>query len=309
MKARALWTTEPGVFDIQEQALGDAPNGSVVVSALCSGVSRGTESLVFQGLVPNELHDVMRCPGQDGTFDFPVKYGYALVGEVEAGPKDLLGQVVFALHPHQDRVVLSAADVRPLPADLPPRRAVLAANMETALNLAWDSGVGPGDRVLVVGAGVVGLLTAALISRIPAVDLIVADQNLARRDLVEAVGARFAGPDQLPEGVDCAFNLSGSAAGLQVAIDAAGQEATVIEGSWHGAAQSPLALGGTFHPRRITIKSSQVGSLPPHRVPRWTYARRIETALKLLVDRPELDALTGPSIPLGQAPDRLPTLL
>ncbi len=308
MEAQALWTTGPGRMSLRRARLAPADAGEVLLRALNSGVSRGTEGLVLAGRVPASEHDRMRCPHQDGAFPFPVKYGYALVGVVEAGPAALVGRVVFALHPHQDRAVLPEAAVLPLPAGLAPALAVLAANLETALTVTWDSGAAPGDRVLVVGAGVVGLLSARLIAAIPGTEVVITD----RRDRAAAaalLGLSFSPPDALPGEVDIAINASGSGAGLQTAIDAAGREAVVVEASWHGAAPATLSLGGGFHVKRLTLKSSQVGSLPPARAPRWDHRRRLALALDLLVRFPEFEALLGPEIAFDLAPDLLPPLL
>lgn len=309
MEAQALWTTGPGRMALRRSRLAPPGAGEVLVRALNSGVSRGTEGLVLAGRVPESEHDRMRCPYQDGTFPFPVKYGYALVGVVESGPAALVGRVVFALHPHQDRVVLPEAAVLPLPAGLAPALAVLAANLETALTVTWDSGAAPGDRVLVVGAGVVGLLTARLIAAIPGTVVVITDRRADRAAAAALLGLTFSPPDALPGAVDIAINASGSGAGLQTAIDAAGREAMVVEASWHGAAPATLSLGGGFHVKRLTLKSSQVGSLPPARAPRWDHRRRLALALDLLVRFPELEALLGPEIPFDRAPDLLPPLL
>ena len=309
MDAQALWITGPGRMALQRETLAPPGPEEVLIRTCHSGVSRGTESLVARGAVPDSEHRRMRCPHQAGDFPFPVKYGYALVGIVEAGPADLLNRPVFALHPHQDRVVLPIAAVRPLPDGLPLRRAVLAANMETALNVVWDSSLGPGDRVLVVGAGVVGLLVAALAASMPGTEVTITDLRAERAEIATALGLDFVGPSELPQDVDVAVNASGSAAGLQRAIDAAGREAVVVEASWHGSAQAGLALGGAFHARRLTIRSSQVGALPPLRVPRWDHRRRLAMALTLLSRFPSLDRLIGSEIPFSEAPSRLPPLL
>ena len=309
MEAQALWTTGPGRMALRRERLAPAGADEVLLRALNSGVSRGTEGLVLAGRVPASEHVRMRCPYQDGSFPFPVKYGYALVGVVEAGPAALVGRAVFALHPHQDRVVLPASAVLPLPPGLPPALAVLAANLETALTVTWDCGAAPGDRVLVVGAGVVGLLTARLIAAIPGTEVVLTDRRADRAAPAAVLGLSFRALDELPEGVDIAVNASGSGSGLQTAIDAAGREAVVVEASWHGDAPATLSLGGGFHVKRLTLKSSQVGSLPPTRTPRWDHRRRLALALELLVRFPELEALLGPEIPFDRAPDLLPPLL
>lgn len=294
---------------LRETPLPAARAGDVEIRSLHSGVSRGTEALVLAGAVPTGEHARMRGPHQEGDFPFPVKYGYALVGRVESGPDALIGLSVFVLHPHQDRARVAADAVVPLPEGLPARRAVLGANMETALNIVWDAGVGPGDRVQVVGAGVVGLLTASILAAIPGTEVTVTDLNPARAPLVEAMGARFAAPEAVPGDQDAAVNLSASAAGLQTALDALGKEGRLVEASWHGAAPATLSLGGAFHSRRLSIVSSQVGALPPDRAPRWTFRRRLAKALDLLAARPELDRLISHEIPFGRAAEDLPPLL
>jgi threonine dehydrogenase-like Zn-dependent dehydrogenase len=287
--ARALWLTGPGAAELRPTALGV---GDVVVRTRFSGISRGTEALVAAGRVPPAEHASMRCPLQEGDFPFPVKYGYAAVGEVIAGPDDLLGRTVFALHPHQERFAIPAAMAVPLPAELPPERAVLAANMETALTVVWDAGVGPGDRVAVVGAGVVGALAAHIAAGIPGAEVTLLDVNPARAPLAEGLGCRFAAPDEAPDECDVVIHASASAAGLATAIACAGREARVVEASWHGAGEVAVPLGGAFHSRRLALVSSQVGRVPPARAPRWSNRRRLETALGLLA-APALEALVS----------------
>lgn len=309
MTAQALWTISENRFAVRDASPALAGPGDVVLRALYSGISRGTEGLVARGAVPDSEHERMRCPNQEGDFPFPVKYGYALVGEIVQGPTARIGQICFALHPHQTRTVLPAVAAHQLPEGLPARRAVLAANMETAVNIAWDSGAGPGDRVLVVGAGVVGLLTAHVLSGIPGTEVAVADIAPDRAEVAEALGLAFLHPDQTPPDRDIAINTSASAAGLRCALASAGQGARVVEASWHGTADVSLPLGGAFHARRLALISSQVGDLPADRKPRWNYARRLGLALRLLRDAPLLDRLLTHDIPLADAPDRLPALL
>ncbi|MEM8662871.1 MAG: zinc-binding alcohol dehydrogenase [Pseudomonadota bacterium] len=250
----------------------------------------------------------MRCPNQVGDFPYPVKYGYALVGRVVAGPAEAIGRTVFALHPHQSAVALPASQLFDVPASVPPMRATLGANMETALNVVWDSGAGPCDRALVVGCGVVGLLVARLLAQIPGTEVMAVDTDVTKAAVARAMGARFATPDAVPGGFDVAINASGTDAGLATALAAAGKEARVVEASWHGARTAQLPLGGAFHSQRLAIVSSQVGSLPPHRAPRWTHGRRLHAALGLL-DDPALDALITHNVPFHEAPARLPALM
>jgi len=253
----------------------------------------------------------MRCPFQEGAFPFPVKYGYAFVGaplDVAEGEGAAAGPV-FALAPHQEFASLPKDAAIPLPRNLPPRRAILAANMETAINVIWDAGVGVGDKTLIVGAGVVGLLIGYLAQRIPGVAVAIADRNPNRRPLAEALGLAFCAPPDGPEDVDVAINASASGAGLAYALEKAGAEARIVEASWHGDADVSLPLGRAFHARRLSIVSSQVGAVPPARAPRWSHRRRLALALDLLAEAPALDALITHELALADAPEALPTLL
>ena len=266
----------------------------VLVRTLYSGISRGTESLVFRGRVPRSQHDAMRAPFQEGAFPAPVKYGYSSVGEViEAdgvARGDLLGRRVFCLYPHQDVYRVPATAVMRLSRRLPPGRAILAANMETAVNAVWDGGTSTGDRVVVIGAGVVGLLIAWLCRQIPGTEVFAVDRNPDRVETAAALGIAFRYEPPGDIGADCVFNASGSPAGLRSALRAAGVEGTVVEVSWYGDAPVRLPLGEAFHSRRLLLRSSQVGSIPPGRSPRWNTSRRLALALALLRD-PDLDVL------------------
>mgnify|MGYP001797939107 CR=1 FL=1 len=286
MTASALWCTAAGQAECRPGMEGEG----VLIETLFTGISRGTERLVFEGRVPEEEHARMRGPAQEGDFPFPVKYGYCAVGRVAEG--DHAGQLVFALHPHQTRFRLAQSALTPLPAELPPERAVLAANMETALNILWDSGAGAGDAIVIIGAGVVGALTGYLAARLPGTEVTLVDINVDRAILADKLGCVFATPDEAPRNADVVVHVSASSAGLATAITAAGDEATVVEASWHGSATTPTPLGGAFHSRRLKLISSQVGALPVSRGPRWTYARRMAKALDLLCD-PTLDALVS----------------
>ncbi len=286
MTSSALWCTAVGRAEIRPGLEGEG----VRVETLFTGISRGTERLVFEGRVPEEEHARMRGPAQEGDFPFPVKYGYCAVGRVAEG--DLAGQSVFALHPHQTQFRLTEPALTPLPADLPPERAVLAANMETALNVLWDSGAGAGDAIVIIGAGVVGALTGYLAAKLPGTEVTLVDINVDRANLADSLGCAFATPDDVPRDADVVVHVSASSAGLDTAIHAAGDEATVVEASWHGIGPTPAPLGGAFHSRRLKLISSQVGALPVSRRPRWTYARRMAKALDLLCD-PTLDRLVS----------------
>ena len=260
------------------------------------------------GSVPPAEYDRMRAPLQEGNFPFPVKYGYCATGVVEAGPRELLGKPVFCLHPHQD-VFHAAIDMLiPLPNGLSTRRATLAANMETALNALWDSAAGPGDTIVVVGAGILGLLVASLAASIPGTDVTVVDPITERAPLVATLGANFSLPDSAPSGADVVFHTSASAHGFNTAIACAGLEATIIELSWYGEKSIPAALGGAFHSRRLKLISSQVGHVSPSRRPRWSYTRRLEKALHLL-QNPVYDALVSEHVAFDDLPSRLPEIL
>ncbi|HWF85282.1 MAG TPA: zinc-binding alcohol dehydrogenase [Vicinamibacterales bacterium] len=294
--ARAFWVVAPGRGEIRTEPLTvPADADAVVVRALYSGISRGTEALVFHGRVPPSEYERMRAPFQVGDFPAPVKYGYASVGVVECGPARLLNRTVFVLHPHQTRYNVPAEWIHVVPDDVPPERAVLTANLETAINGVWDARPHLGDRVVVIGAGTVGCLTAWLAGRIPGCDVELVDVNLGRAAIARALGVRFTPPEMVSAGADVVIHASGSPEGLDLALRVAGFEATVVELSWYGEQLVPLRLGGGFHALRLTLKSSQVGTVAGSQRSRWNADRRIGLALRMLAD-PALDVLiTGES--------------
>ncbi|WJR68983.1 zinc-binding alcohol dehydrogenase [Neorhizobium sp. CSC1952] len=295
-EGRALWFEEAGRCTLRREPLPPGCEGEVLVRTLFSGISRGTESLVFGGRVPESEYERMRAPHQSGQFPFPVKYGYAAVGMVEEGPQHLAGRAVFCLYPHQDRFRVPACAVHPLPDALPPHRAVLAANMETALNITWDAGIQPGDRVAVFGAGVVGLLVAYLASRVIGTEVVISDIEPERADTAQALGLRFTSPKAVPDECDVLINASASCEALATALDRAGFEARVVEASWYGERFAEIPLGGAFHAKRLSIVSSQVAALPPGRRARWDPHRRMAKALGLLADE-RLDRLISGETP------------
>jgi threonine dehydrogenase-like Zn-dependent dehydrogenase len=250
----------------------------------------------------------MRAPFMAGRFPFPVKYGYATVGRVEGGTEALRGRTVFALYPHQDLFNIPASAAIVLPEHLPPQRAVLAANMETALNAVWDAAPGPADRIAVVGAGVVGSLVAYLCGRLPGAEVTLVDINPARAELARALGVSFANAETAKGDCDLVVHASGHASGLGTALALAGEEATVLEMSWYGDGAVTALLGGAFHSRRLKLVSSQVGQIAPSHRPRWTHGRRLSAALALLADA-RLDALLAPPVAFGDLPRRLPDIL
>jgi len=290
MGATAFWVTRPGHGELRTEAVAWSQDGEVLVEALYSGISRGTETLVYTGRVPESQRAAMRCPFQAGEFPGPVKYGYCSVGRVIEGPGELAGRTVFCLHPHQDRYVVPAAWVTPLPGGLPPGRAVLTANMETALNGIWDAAVRPGDRVGVVGLGVVGLLAARLAAAIPGTEVLAVDLDPGKRTIAEALDLHFATAMPAGADLDVVLHASGHPDGLVAALGAAGFEATVVELSWYGSTPVALPLGEAFHSKRLTIRSSQVGAIATAQRGRWSHARRLGKAMQLLRD-PALDAL------------------
>src|SRR5664280_1743707 len=280
--AEALWYVGAGHAEIREEPLAEPGPGEVRIRALYSAISRGTERLVFAGRIPESEFERMRAPFMGGAFPFPVKYGYATVGRVERGPVELQDRIVFALHPHQSVFTLPAEAVVPIPDRLPPARAVLAANMETALNAIWDAAPGPADRIAIVGAGVVGSLVAYLCGRLPGAEVTLVDINPARAELAQILGVGFAKPETAKGDCDLVVHASGNAAGLGTALALAGEEATVLELSWYGDAPVAAPLGGAFHSRRLRLVSSQVGRIAPSHRPRWTHGRRLAAALALL---------------------------
>ena len=275
--------------------------------ALFSGVSRGTEALVFQGRVPASEHGRMRAPFQEGAFPAPVKYGYASVGTVERGPRALEGRRVFTLYPHQTRYVVPQGCVTVLPDDVPPQRAVLAANLETAINGVWDARPHVGDRVAVIGAGTVGCLVAWIAGRIAGCDVELVDVNPRRESIAGALGVRFAEPASAAEGADVVIHASGSASGLALALRLAAFEAVIVEMSWYGDQAVPVALGEGFHTRRLTLKSSQVGSVAATQRARWDTTRSMQLALSMLAD-PALDALITGESDFDALPEVMATL-
>ncbi len=306
--ARAVWYVRKGAVELRTAQVPPPGPNEALVRTLFSGISRGTERLVLNGGVSAGERERMRAPLQEGAFPFPVKYGYCAAGIVEEGPKELAGRAVFCLHPHQEYFVAPVTMLVPLPNGLPPRRATLAANMETALNAVWDSAAGPADRIVVVGAGVVGLLIGYVAARLPGSEVTLVDVAAARADLAQRLGVQFAAPGAAPKDADVVFHTSATAAGLDTAVAAAGMEAMVMEVSWYGDTSVSVNLGGAFHSRRLKLVSSQVGQVSPSRRPRWDYRRRLEAALRLLQD-PALDALVSEEIPFEDTPRALPAAL
>ncbi|KRC55052.1 MULTISPECIES: zinc-dependent alcohol dehydrogenase [unclassified Nocardioides] len=299
--ARAYWVVEPGRGEIRPLALPEPGAGEVLVRALHSGISRGTESLVHAGRVPASQHATMRAPFQEGDFPGPVKYGYLGVGVVEQGPDDLRGRTVFCLHPHQSAYVVPATAVLPVPDGVPAARAVLAGTVETAVNALWDAPPLLGDHVVVVGAGLVGCCVARLAAGVPGVRVTLVDTDPGRSEVAAALGAGFAGADEHPGRSDLVVHASATEAGLRRALELVEPEGTVLDLSWYGDRPVAVPLGEAFHSGRLTLRSSQVGAVAPARRATRSHRDRLTLALELLRD-PAFDVLLTGSSPFGELP-------
>jgi hypothetical protein len=306
-EALAFWVREPGVGEIRAEPLAPPRPEEVLVRTLRSAVSRGTEALVFDGRVPVSQHALMRAPWQDGDFPGPVKYGYLSVGVVEQGDAALAGRTVFCLFPHQTAYVVPGDAVVVVPDDVPVRRAVLAGTVETALNAVWDAGVLPGDRVTVVGAGMVGCCVARLLGRMPAVDVCLVDTDPTRATVAAALGVSFAAPSDAVDGRDLVVHTSATAAGLRLALELLAPEGEVLELSWYGDTTVELGLGGAFHSGRLAVRASQVGAVARPRRSRRTPRQRLELALELLRD-PAYDVLLSGESAFASLPEVMPRL-
>jgi len=299
--AHAFWLRKPGHGEIRPVRLPEPGRNDVVVRTMRTGISRGTESLVYRGGVPPHQYAAMRAPFQDGDFPGPIKYGYLSVGAVEQGPPELRGRTVFCLYPHQTAYVVPSAAVCVVPEDVPPGRAVLAGIVETAVNALWDAAPLIGDRIAVVGAGMVGCCVARLLSRFP-VEVMLVDVDPGRAGVAAALGVDFALPSGAADGRDLVVHTSATSAGLQLSLDLLAPEGTVIDLSWYGDAEVRLSLGGSFHVGRLGIRSSQVGTVSPVRAARRTAVDRMALALDLLRD-PAFDALLTGESRFAELPD------
>ncbi|MDT5027679.1 MAG: hypothetical protein QOE61_4105 [Micromonosporaceae bacterium] len=302
--ARAFWVGSPGVGEIRSVMLPERGPDEVLIRTLCSGISRGTETLVFRGEVPESQYALMRAPFQEGDFPGPVKYGYLNVGVVEEGPVALLGRTVFCLYPHQTAYVVPADAVVGVPDGVPPARAVLAGTVETAVNALWDAAPLIGDRITVVGAGMVGCCVAGVLARFPGATVQLVDVNPDRAGVASALGVVFAAPAEAARARDLVIHASATSAGLQLSLELLAPEGTVTELSWYGDREVSLQLGGSFHSGRLRIRSSQVGTLSPARRASRSFADRLALALDLLRD-PAFDALFTGESPFEQLPDVL----
>jgi threonine dehydrogenase-like Zn-dependent dehydrogenase len=306
-QARAFWLRSPGQGEIRSVTLPAPSVDEVLVRTLFSGISRGTEALVFRGGVPPSQYQAMRAPFQEGDFPAPVKYGYLNVGVVEQGPPELRGRTVFCLYPHQTRYVVPAHAVVPLPDGLPPARAVLAGTVETAVNALWDAAPLVGDRIAVVGAGMVGCAVAGLLARFPGARVQLVDVDPARAAVARAFGVEFALPADAAAGCDLVVHASATSDGLARSLELLAPEGMVIELSWYGDRRVSVPLGEDFHSRRLAIRGSQVGTIAPARRGRRGFADRLALALELLAD-PAFDTLVGDECGFEELPGVLAQL-
>jgi 2-desacetyl-2-hydroxyethyl bacteriochlorophyllide A dehydrogenase len=290
MRSRTLVFAGPGQIVIEEQPAGTPRGDQLLVQTQFSGISAGTELLIYRGEAPPEMQADGNLPALAGTLAFPLHYGYAAVGEVIAlgpeAPSELLGRSVFAFHPHASHFLVAAAAVTPLPDDLPAEAALFLPNMETAINFLHDGAPLAGERVVVFGQGVVGLLTTALLSRIPLGSLITADPDPMRRATSRDFGAaQSLSPSELQgltQQADLTYELTGDPQALDQAISVTGFEGRVVLGSWYGTKQATLNLGGRFHRSRIRLLSSQVSTIASPLTGRWDKRRRLEFALQMV---------------------------
>jgi len=306
--AKAYWATAVGRGELRDETLRPPGADEVLVRTRFSGISRGTETLVARGRVPPSQHAAMRCPFQAGDFPFPVKYGYCSVGMVEAGAEALVGRRVFCLHPHQSRYVVPASAVAPLPDGLGERRAVLTANLETALNAVWDAALLPGERVVVIGAGVVGCLIARLARQLPGSEVTLVDIDPNKAAVAAALDVPFATTLDGHPAADCVFHAAAAPAALAAALANAAFEARVVEVSWYGDERVPLPLGEAFHSRRLRLIGSQVGAVAAAVRPRFDHRRRIAKAMDILAADDRLDALLDDETPFATLPEAMPAI-
>jgi NADPH:quinone reductase-like Zn-dependent oxidoreductase len=304
MARRELWFVGPHAVELREQA-SPSPlglgSGQLRARAVVSGISQGTELLLYKGEGPTPFDPSLDAPGAP---TYPRRYGYAWVGQVIESQSDAhpLGSRVFALVPHGDEHCLDAGQARPLPAGLPAERAVLAANLETAVNVVWDAGVALGDDVIVIGGGVVGLLAGYAARRSGATRVRLIEPSALRRQAALQLGFDEAvSPEQALAGfADIVIEASGNPACLDRAVGLARDEGSIVVASFYGQRVAPVALGADFHRRRLTLRASQVSRLPPARSVGWSFARRFGLVTNLLQDI-ALDALLERAVPFAEA--------
>jgi NADPH:quinone reductase-like Zn-dependent oxidoreductase len=301
-QATSYWTTGPDQGELRTEELRRPGPDEALVRTLYSGISKGTELVVHHAAVPPCVAEQMRAPYQEGSFPSPVKFGYLSVGVVEEGPEGWVGQAVFCLHPHQDRYVVAVSALTRVPDAVPPRRAVLTGTVETAVNALWEAGPRLGDRIAVIGAGLVGGMVATLLRTFPLARLQLVDLDPARKELADALGVDFAHPDDALPDCDIVFHCSASEGGLERSLKLVGDEGEIIEMSWYADRKVALPLGEDFHARRLSIRASQVGAVARARRHRRTNADRLDLAVSLLKD-PVFDAFLSGASAFKELPD------
>jgi 2-desacetyl-2-hydroxyethyl bacteriochlorophyllide A dehydrogenase len=303
--ARALWFEGERRVSIRDDVLRAPGPREIVARAVASGVSQGTELLIYRGEGPKRF-DPSLDGGRADAPTYPRRYGYAWVGEVVARGSEAtmaVGTRVFALASHGDGHVLDEAAARPLPASVPATRATLAANLETAVTCAWDAAVDLGDRAVVLGGGVVGILTAWLLSRSGARVVLVERSEKRRAAARVLVPGASVVAEEAPDGLaDVVVEATGDPAALDAAVAWARPEGRIVVASFYGMRRAAIDLGDAFHRRRLELRASQVSSIPPRLRGRWDARRRWELVLSLL-EEPALDALLAPPVPFARAAD------
>ncbi|MDZ5076180.1 zinc-binding alcohol dehydrogenase [Nesterenkonia sp. HG001] len=308
--SRQFWTVGPGRGELRQASPPRPADGEVLVETIVSGISRGTESMVHRGDVPPETAELMRAPHQLGELPHPVSHGYLNVGVVRdgqgEGAAELVGRTVFSLAGHREHVAVPAEDCHPLPPGCPPERALLAGAAETGLNALWEAGVSLGDRVTVIGGGMIGLATALLADRMPLERLEVVEVDAARRQLIDSLGLHALPPGRASTDRDVVLHSSATGAGLAEALRVAGDDTVIVEQSWYGQHHPDVPLGADFHARRLRIVASQVGEVAQPRRLRRTRRQRLQLALSLLDER--FDALLTGRSPLEDLPEVMDAL-
>ncbi len=312
MTASALVFTGPREVALEERPVESPGPDEVLVRSRVSAISPGTELLVYRGDAPTDLEADVSIDALEGDLSFPTRYGYATVGEVvETGPgaEGYHGERVFAFHPHQSRFCAGVPELFISPPDLDDEALALLPTAETATNLLLDGGPRVGERVVVFGAGVVGLATVRLLAELSLEELVVVEPLEGRRELARAFGADRTVPpgatgtfaDSDPPGADLVYEVSGQPEALDAALSVAGYDGRVVVGSWYGSKRADLDLGGSFHRDRIGVTSSQVSTISPELRGRWSRERRRGTALDAL-RRIDTDRLVTDRVPFRSAP-------
>jgi len=309
MNRTSLWFTAPHCLEVRAEALDPPRAGEALVQTVCSAISPGTEMLIYRGEFPHAMRVDDSIGALSGQLEYPLRYGYSTVGRVvELGAgvdADWRDRLVFSFQPHTSHFTAPLAELHPLPDNLAPETAVFLPNMESAVNFLLDGAPLLGERVAVFGQGVVGLLTTALLARLPLAALVTFDKIALRREWSQRLGAHF--PKDLTGfsdlsglDVDLAYELTGSPAALDDAIAATGFGGRIVVGSWYGEKRHAVDLGGKFHRARQRLISSQVSSLTPDLLARWTKARRLEVAWRMLAEVQPAQLITH-RFPLAEA--------